>query len=223
MKGEKRGHGQDTALNRATMGISAFFTPGFADFIEYLICSATHPAACPSLSCLALASEHQRCSCISISRWTDPSKETSSWVSLSYSYYPSFLSARLLPLPLSLPLFDSLSLSPSISFTPVILVREALISLLFSFVYCLLLSVHLTRHLIVPPSDCSFLWLLDISVACIYSHSFATCSVFFYYIDVFSNDMCFVVAIMSSLLILCALKFCVYGLHRMCVFNYTFN
>lgn len=125
------------------------FTLGFADFIEYLMCTAARPAACPSPSCLAVASERQRC--ISINRQTAPSKETSGSVSLSSSHYPSFLpfcqASSSSPLSLSFPLW--LYLSPSIPYTPPILVRQALISSLFIIVSAL-----------DQASDCSSSWLV---------------------------------------------------------------
>lgn len=115
--GENGGHGQDSlCCEQGYNGNKCFsFPPGFADFVEYLICAAAHSAACPSPSCPALASERERerCSYISMRRRTAPSTETSSWVSLPSSYYPSFLPSFLpgsfLFPPLALPLFASLS------------------------------------------------------------------------------------------------------------------
>lgn len=120
------------------MGISAFLFLLDLLIMLYLICTAAHPAACPSPSCPALASERERerCSYISMRRRTAPSTETSSWVSLSSSYYPSFLPFYQAPFSSLLSLFPSLplSLSPSIPSAPVILVRRALISALFIIV-----------------------------------------------------------------------------------------
>lgn len=111
------------------------FTPGFADFTEYLICTAAHPAACLSPSCLALASEHQRCSCISVSGRMvaiQGNLQLGQFVFLLLSF-PPFCQA---PSPSPLSLFPSVtpSLSPSIPSTAVILARQALISALFIIV-----------------------------------------------------------------------------------------
>lgn len=108
-KGKKEGMGRTLCFEWGNNGNKCFsFTPGLAAFIEYLRCNAAQPAACLSLH-FVLSSERQRCGCISGP--TTPSKQTSIWVCLSSSSYPSFLPGSLLfpPLSLSLPFFDSLS------------------------------------------------------------------------------------------------------------------
>lgn len=107
-KGKKEGMGRALCFEWGNNWNKCFsFTPGLAAFIEYLRCNAAHPAACLSLH-FVLSSERQRCGCISISGPTTPSKQTSIWVCLSSSSYPSFLPGSLLFLSLSSLLWLSL-------------------------------------------------------------------------------------------------------------------